>query len=238
MQKNSPLYHSVKEDIKKKINTREFEAGEVLPTEAVLCQMYQVSRVTVRKAINELVGEGFLVRDFGKRAVVRDTPVSRDSNRLSSLQEELEKAGCKCSSYVLRSGIMAGTGVIAGAMGLSEGEQVLYIERLRYSNGVPLCYQQLYLNYGLCRQLDVSRLASHSLYTTLERELGLTIARATQTIQATLSSYRIAALLELPDQVSMLKINRTAYTDKDVCFEYSETQYVSSRYHLSMTLWR
>ena len=75
-------------------------------------------------------------------------------------------------------------------------------------------------------------------YELLEHKLGVEIDTATQSIQAVMATYRIAALLELAEQTCMLKVNRTAYTKSGECFEYSESSYVSSRYMLTMTLKR
>ena len=123
-------------------------------------------------------------------------------------------------------------------MGIDSQDKVWVIERLRYANGKPLCYQLLYLNYKLCENLDTKELSTSSLYELLEHKLGVEIDTATQSIQAVMATYRIAALLELAEQTCMLKVNRTAYTKSGECFEYSESSYVSSRYMLTMTLKR
>ena len=236
--KTGPLYYRIKEDIKSKIQNGELKPGAVLPTENLLCEEYGASRVTIRRAVNELIGESVLDRGFGKTATVKCENVPRSLNRLGGLHEELEKAGIKCSSFILSSAVMDAPAEIAAHMGLGRNEKVLKIERLRYANGQSLCYQVLYLKYELCEKLDVKGLASASLYEVLERDFDVKIDTATQTISAVMATYRIAALLELPEQTCMLQVNRTAYTDTGACIEYSESAYVSNRYTLTMTLKR
>lgn len=239
MHDDTPLYLRIKSDIIQKIQSQELKPGMPINTEAALCKEYDVSRVTIRKAIGELIGENVLVRDFGKRPIVNEKPLKRNvSNRLNSLHEEADKNGTKCSSYILSKEIMVPPEKVCQKMGLLKDEQVVYIERLRYIDGLPVCYQELYLNRKLFPDLDEKRLVMESLYKIIESEYGVRIEKAEQTISAVLSSYRVTAMLELSDQVCMLKVDRTAYSDKKECIEYSETQYVASRYNIEMVLWR
>lgn len=237
-EKKGPLYYIIKEDIKDKIQAGKLKPGEILPTENRLCEEYGASRVTIRRAINELISENVLDRGFGKTATVKCETVPRSLNRLGGLHEELEKAGIKCSSFILSTSIIEAPPEIAERMSVKSLDKLMKIERLRYANGQPLCYQVLYLNHQLCKDLDVKELASRSLYAVLENEFGIKIDTATQTIKAVMATYRIAALLELPEQTCMLQVNRTAYTDTGECLEYSESVYVSNRYTLTMTLKR
>lgn len=237
MKKSGPLYFRIKEDIKERIAKNEFSKGQVMPTEKELCEEYHVCRVTIRRALDELITEGVLERGFGKSATVKCELVPRSINSLSGLYEEMEKAGIKCSSFILSSVVVPAPAETVVAMGLREGDSVLKIERLRYANGVPLCYQKLFLNYQVCKDLQLQN-GEISLYTTLEEKCGITMSLAEQTIQAVTADYRISALLELPEQTCMLLVKRTAYDENSTCVEYSDTYYVSSRYKLEMTLKR
>ena len=236
--KKGPLYYTVKEAIKEQIRKGELKKGEVIPTEKMLCEEYQASRVTIRRAIEELIEEDVLERGFGKTATVKFDKVPRKVNNLTSLQEEMEKIGVKCTSFILNSEIMEAPPEVAEEMKLPEGEKVVKIERLRYANEKPLCYQVLYLSERLCGALEPARLVSQSLYRILEQEMGIRIKRADQVIQAVMSTYRITALLELPAQTSMLFVKRIAYTEAEECLEYSESFYVGDRYNLTMSLFR
>lgn len=236
--KSRPLYFSIKEDIKQRIQNGEFKPGDVLPTESVLCEEYGASRVTIRRSMEELIEEGIVERGFGKTARVKCESVPRSLNQLSGLHEELSKQGIKCSSFVLSSEIEFPTQDLMEKMKIGEDEKVLKIERLRYANGQPLCYQLFFTLERLCPDLDVKRLTTESMYEIMEHEYNVKISKATQTISATMSNYRMTALLELPEQTCMLKICRIAVTDDNTCIEYSESYYVSNRYSLTMTMKR
>lgn len=234
----NPLYFMIGKDIREKIEKGVYREGDLLPTEKSLCEQYKVSRVTVRRAIDELVESGVLMRDFGKSASVSPRRFPRELNRLNGLYEELEAKGIKCSSYILSQKAVAADEALGKKLKCPEGEPVLQLERLRYADGVPLCYQKIYVLDRYGKKLDISALSQSSLYRMLEERCGVILSYASQTISAELSSYRISALLELEGQVPLLKVVRQAYTEQDECIEYSENYYVSQYYNLSMTLRR
>ena len=137
--KTGPLYYRIKEDIKDKIDKNEYRKGQMMPTEKELCQEYGVCRVTVRKALEELITEGVLERGFGKSATVSFDKVPTSVNKLSGLFEELEKDGIKCSSFILSQEKIRGDAELQRVMRLADGNNAVRIEKLRYANGVPLC---------------------------------------------------------------------------------------------------
>ena len=87
LKKNGPLYFVIKENLKSQIEEGKYKAGDVLPTESRLCQEYGASRVTIRRAINELIHEDVLERGFGKTATVKCENVPRSLNRLGGLHD-------------------------------------------------------------------------------------------------------------------------------------------------------
>lgn len=236
--KKGPLYYNIKSEIKERIRKGELKKGEAIPTEKLLCEEYKASRATIRKAIEELVEEGVLDRGFGKTATVKIDRVPRKVNHLTSFQEEMDKIGVKCTSFILDSEIIEPPEAVANEMKLAPGEKVLKVERLRYANEKPICYQMMYLAEHLCGSLDTTKLVTQSLYKILENEMGIQIKKADQVIQAVTSTYRITALLELPQQTSMLLVKSVALTAEEECLEYSESYYVGDRYSLTMSLFR
>lgn len=237
--KKVPLYFTIKKDIINKIQNHFLLPGDILPTENQLCKDYNVSRVTIRRAIEELIASGMLERQLGQSARVSESVIPRSLNNLTGLHEELETKGIKCSSFILSDEIITTPpSEIISRMNISEETPLQWIERLRYANGKSLCYQTIYLNTSICGNIDSRNLVSRSLYKTLITEKKVNISTAEQTIEACLSDHRVSALLELPQLSCLLKVSRTAYDSNGKCFEYSESSYIASRYKLSMTLGR
>lgn len=235
---SNPLYYTIKEDIKNQINNKEFNPGDFIPTESDLCEKYKVSRVTIRRAIEELVEEGVLIKDRGKTAYVANKAIPRSLNRLGGLHEELTKAGIKCASYILNSETVKAEEWIAKKMEIDIDTLLYRFERLRYADGNPVCYQIVYLVKSLCEDINIRELATSSLYETIEHKFHLKIDYAEQTISSVLSTYKQSALLELPERTCMLCVKRTTFLEGTKCIEYSESYYVGNRYSLTMTLHR
>ena len=233
-----PLYYRIKEDIKKQIENKKLNPGDFLPTEKSLCELYNVSRVTIRKAISELISEGLVVRDYSKMACVAGKHVARDLNYLGGLHEVLSKQGIKVSSYVLKSELIQADKKISEAMKIEEGTPVLFIDRLRYADSDPIAQQLLYIRIDLCPGLEAKDLINQSFYELLEKKYHYKIKSATQTINARTATYKQAALLEISKETNMLYIVRNTYLDNDECIEYSVNYYIANKYDLTMTLYR
>lgn len=238
MKQHSPLYKMLADDIKEKIACGEYKAGSLLPTEAELCRNYQVSRITVRRALEALAEDNLVERTFSKTPHVKAQTIPRNINRLTGLSEDLESQGTKCSSFVLKSEEIKADETIALKMGVEVGESLYLVERLRYGNGVPLCYQTTYFLAKTCQGLLDDDLAKQSIYGLLEKKYGLKIGNSEQTISACIASFRICAMLELPDKTAMLKVENTGRLQDGTCFEYSTNYYVGDSYRITVTLSR
>lgn len=233
-----PLYCIIANDIKEKVEKGEYEAGNLLPTESELCEIYGVSRITVRKSMERLEEENVIERPFSKTPMIKKAAIPRDINQLRSLSEDLALAGTKCSNYILKAEETTADERLAGKMGVSEGEPLYLIERLRYGNGDPLCYQTTYLLKRLCPGFIDMDLAKSSIYHLLESKYHLEIANCEEKISACTSSYRISALLELPEHSAILKVVCLGYLKDKTCFEYSINRYVGDNYQVTVTLSR
>jgi GntR family transcriptional regulator len=236
--KAQPLYYRVKEDIKDQIERQELKPGDLLPTENYLCEKYKVSRVTIRKSISELINEGLVERDFGKAARVAHKQFDRSMNRLGSLFEELEQSGIRSFSYILSSQLIHADEKMAEIMLIPQGEELLYVHRVRYANDVPISLQQIYVRTQLCPNLTAEDMRNQSLYGIIENRYGLSIKYADQTISSVIATPKQAALLELESTTGLLRVNRTTYLTDECCVEYSKSLYVPSRYTLTMRLYR
>ena len=170
-QNSNPLYHNVKEDIKRQIDNQELNPGDYILTEGELCELYRVSRVTVRRAIEELIAEGILQREHGKTASVVNRSIPRSLNHLGGLHEELTKVGIKCSSYILNSEVIEADERLAQKMNIEPNSPILRFERLRYADGHPLCHQTAYINKALCPDLDVKELTNTSFIRDLREKV-------------------------------------------------------------------
>lgn len=136
-----PLYEQLKSILKAEIEKGTYKRGERIPTEAELCQIYSVSRNTVRNALNELTKENLLVRRQGKGTFVTRQKVVRPISRTPltrSFTQMCREIGCVPGAKIIKSVIEDATEEDASELGIGEDEKVIVIERIRYTDKIPV----------------------------------------------------------------------------------------------------
>ncbi len=134
----SPLYQQLMMRLKNDILAGAYPAGARIPSEQVLCDTYGVSRVTVRKAMLELVQEGLLVRRQGKGTFVADERIQRDLQQITSFSEACRQLGHTASAKRISAEWISATAEDAEKLGTAPGSQVIEITRLRLCDGDPV----------------------------------------------------------------------------------------------------
>jgi len=227
-----PLYHQVAEQLEAAIKAGELLSGAHLGNEIDLAQKLGVSRPTLRMAIASLVDKGLLIRRRGIGTVVAPFRVSRPI-ALTSLWDDLERAGRRPATTVLRLEPIVCPPEVAEALQLDTGTTVTLIERLRYANGQPIALMRNFLPV----ELVVTRedLERSGLYQIL-RAQGVELRIATQTIGARLAQPPESRLLDIPRREPLLYMHRTAYGASSSVVEYGDHAYPASRYAFEMSL--
>ncbi len=214
-----PLYCKLAEQLDEQIKNGTLKKGEKIPSERELCEIYNVSRMTVRLAIDELDRQGKIEKIQGKGTFVLNTSIVQNLNNVYSFSKEMEKQGKISSTKILKREIMAANYSIASHLGINENDQVVYLERLRLAEDVAVMVEKAwfpYHPYEFLLSIDFSR---KGLYKTLEEDYGIRINHATETFKATeLNNYE-CSLLNCPKKQYGLLVKRTSYSDdKIVCY--------------------
>jgi len=205
-----PLWAQLVDDCERRLGAGEFSAQ--FPGEHELCREYDVSRHTVREALRRLRDRGVLDSGRGRVTKVRHDRIEQSLGALYSLFREVEARGMVQRSSVLARGEVAAPD-IARRLGLPEDEPLLHLARLRYADEEPLAVDRAWLPLSLAAPLlDVD--FSHSgLYDELEARAGIRLTGGRETITAVVPSHDDERLLQLPDGVGVLRIERTASID-------------------------
>lgn len=228
-----PLYFQVAQRLEELIESGQLSPGSRLENEIALAEALNLSRPTMRQAIQYLVDKGLLLRKRGVGTQVMHTRVRR-TVELTSLYDDLSRTNKQPRTDVLTFGVITAPDEIAVALALPAGSEVLAIERLRYAQGEPLALMRNYLPDGLLR-ITREQLADHGLYA-LIREAGIRLRLADQTIGARKASAEEARLLDEARGAPLLTMARTAYDDAGVAAEYGVHVYRASRYSFELTL--
>lgn len=230
-----PLYYQIKEYLKNKIEEEDYLKGDILPSELELQQFFNVSRITVRQAINELVNEGYLSRTRGKGTKVIFNKIEEELNRIMSFTEEMRMRGLEPSTKNIEVTMVKPTKGIAKFLGTNEHEKVYKIERLRYISGKPMVLFITYLNPNLELSLDESEYTG-SLYEYLNKSNNIVVAKAKEYFEAVASDNKISKYLEVEEKTPVLKRTRLSYDGDGNSLEYTICYYRADRYRYSVEI--
>jgi len=232
-----PLYFQLQEILRKKILDREFNPGDIIPSEKELEKLYKVSRITVRNAINGLVFEDLLIKKQGKGTIVAFPKMQEDGNTaLQSFTEKMKKQGKKTSTNVLNVLRIPVTDRLLEHIDIESGDKIIYIKRLRKVDEEPIA---LFENY-ICTRTGVSEKDdfSGSVFELLENKYGIKITSSEKVIEAGLASKEDANFLKISACDPVLIIRYTTYDDNNNRIEYAEGVYRADKYKYMVRLKR
>jgi DNA-binding GntR family transcriptional regulator len=228
-----PLYFQVARQLEQAIESGELPPGSRLDNEIALAEELGLSRPTMRQAIQYLVDKGLLVRRRGVGTHVARARVRRPVG-LTSLFDDLTRAGQEPTTAVLAHRVEPASGVVAATLEVAEGTPVVALERLRRTRGEPLAILRNHLRADLA-PLDADVLAQRGLYEVL-REAGVAPASANQSIGARRATTAEAELLDETRGAPLLTMRRTTFDERGVVVEYGDHLYRASRYSFEVAL--
>jgi len=228
-----PLYFQVAQHLENMIESGELPMGTRLENETDLADQAGLSRPTMRKAIEYLVGRGLLVRKRGIGTQVVQAKVTREVG-LTSLYDDLAKTGRKPSTKVISFRTEAAPDALAIELGIEAGTPVYVFERLRYADAEPLALMRNYVPAHLA-SLTPEELQTQGLYNVL-RGAGITLRIARQAIGARAATAAEARALGEAKGAPLLTMERSAYDDQGRAVEHGHHLYRASRYCFDLTL--
>jgi DNA-binding GntR family transcriptional regulator len=228
-----PLYFQVAQHLEQMIESGELPMGTRLDNEADLAGQLGLSKPTMRRAIEYLVGRGLLVRRRGIGTQVVQAKVTREV-QLTSLYDDLAKAGRNPSTTVVSFGTEPAPDSLAATLGIPAGAPVYVFERLRYADGEPLALMCNHVPEQLIR-LSATDLERQGLYN-LFRANGISVRIAKQAIGARAASAAEADALGERRGAPLLVMERSAYDDQGRAVEHGQHVYRASGYSFDLTL--
>lgn len=223
-----PRYSQLYRHIAAAIASGRLEPDSQLPPERELAEIADVSRVTVRKAVSQLVADGLVEQRRGAGSFVR-TPgpkLEQSLSTLTSFTEYMQQRGKSSTSQVLQRGLFAPSPDEQIALGLSSSDRVARIERLRSADGIPMAIERSSLPEDILPRPDQ---VVTSLYTVL-RASGGAPTRAVQRITAVNLGPAESQLLKLAEGAAALRIDRTGYLPTGRPIEFTRGVYRSDIY--------
>jgi GntR family transcriptional regulator len=237
--KNSPvpIYHQLEEYIKQQIESGILREEAVIPSEREFAERFQISRMTVRQAINNLVIEGYLKRQKGRGTFVSKRKVEQELQGMTSFTEDMLSRGMSPSSTLLSFQIIPADKNTAFDLKIEEKDSVYKIKRIRLADGAPMALETAYIPVEIVPGLTEEN-SNLSLYQYIEEHLSLSISEATQEIEASVADTFDAQTLGINIGDPILLIERISYLQNEVPFELVKSTFRADRYRFIHTMKR
>lgn len=211
MEEKIPKYYVLKRELVHKIEEEELGPDSPIPSERELMEQYQVSRITVRRAIDELVTGGFLYKIQGKGTYVKGDDYSQNLFAITSCTDDVRRLGRNPSKKVTVSEIVPADAKRARLLNTTVGENLFLLERITMADGEPLNYTVTYLPQKLFPGIEKYDFNSQSLYELLQKEYGVKFAKSRRTIEAVRTEEEIAEYLDIDEQMPVILFGSTTY---------------------------
>lgn len=232
--KSTPLYQQIFEDIKASIENGRYVPQQRIPSEPELSEEYGVSRITVRRAIEELCADGYLVKQQGRGTFVSTPHINRrllQTTAAQSFSSVCRENGMEPGARLVNRQIVPARPDEAGFLQLDEGALLLYIQRVRTADGQPIFEENVFLPYEGYQVLLSDPLDNVSLFDAIERVGGRRPAKTRRrTIEAVRATSEQAGELAISPYDPLLYLNVYFSDEADVPVCIGRQYYVGSRY--------
>ncbi|PJG82615.1 GntR family transcriptional regulator [Caviibacterium pharyngocola] len=220
-----PLYKQIENYIVAQIRLGTFKEGDKMISENEICQLFDISRTTVRQAMNGLFEKGVIVRIRGKGTFVAKEKIQFNINNLFHFTPSIMALGLEPSSIIVGCEVITPSEEIAEKLKLlDETQKVFKLTRVRKADDVPVSLDTVYMPYYLCQGIEKMNFEHRSLFNVQEKIYQLTPKYANANIEAILIDDRITAdLLEYPQNSAGFHISLTYYLEDGSIMEYTDS---------------
>lgn len=218
-----PKHKQIKEDIVEDILGGVYEPGDMIPRQSDYAKKYNVSRLTVRKAIDDLVVKGILRTEKGKGTFVQEIATKAYSyRRVAGFSSNVVSKTAKVHSKVVAIEEIEADKSLASYLQIEENGKVVMIGRLRYLNQVCVAFQKSFLPKERVMGIDFEKenLNEYSLYDILQRKAGLVLSYVDERFRAIRADRELSAYFKVEEGDPILYVRRVTYDSHDRPIEY------------------
>jgi GntR family transcriptional regulator len=231
------IYLEIRNYMIRQIEKGILNPGDKIPSERELVELFKVSRMTVRHAIDQLVNDGILVRMVGKGTYVSSERLSTSLNILKSFSEDIIASGHRPSAKLIGIERTVASESIASILRIAKSQEVIKVERLRLVDDLEMAITTSFFPVSRALPIDELDFSATSIYNQIE-SLGLRIEKAEETVTAQAADRRTAGFLRVKENSPLLMIMRLTLISNNVPIEYMEGLFRPDRYVISQELYR
>lgn len=214
-----PMYIKIHNQIKRDVENHVYKVGDRIPAERQLAVKFGVSRMTLRQAIKTLEEEGILERRLGSGTYVASQKVQEKMSGIMSFTEITQANGQIPSSKLISYQIGKPSLSEKERLNLNPDSEVLRMERIRFADETPICYEVVTIPYHLVENLSKDDISTH-LYETLNKN-GYRIGRVTEHISAAVANENDARLLNTKKGEALITRRQVTELSNGQPFEYT-----------------
>lgn len=234
---SQPLYAQLVAYFKRQLREGEWVAHDRLPSERILSEQFDISRLTVRKALGKLAAEGLIYTSAGKGTFVAAPRFRQELPRLTSFSEDMRALGLRPSSVLLEAMALPASEEIAAQLEIEAGTETFLLERLRLANDQVVQHVVEFIRQDFCPGLLDVDWRHRSLFETFSQRYGLNLTKAEQSIVADLATPEEARLLQTSVAGAVIRLRRTTFLDTGVPVSFSKAVYRGDRFAFNVMLY-
>ncbi|GAB5518185.1 MAG: GntR family transcriptional regulator [Rhodothermales bacterium] len=238
LQPGRPRHEQVSDWLRERLTSDAFADHDQLPSESELGSLFNVSRITIRRALSTVESEGLIYRRQGLGSFKAPQKLPQGLVRLTDFAQDMERAGLQASSRVLHHASEAASAHVARALGLAPNATVVRLDRLRLGDGHPVALDRTWLPPFYAQLIDQRDLQRETIYQILEREHGIPIVRGCYRIEASLATLSEADALAIDAGAPLLLVHRTSLSEGDRPVYYQQRYYRADRVAFNLELGR
>lgn len=220
-----PLYAKVEAILLTDMAEGLLAPGDQLPPEEQLIDRFQVSRTTIRKAIENLIASGRVEIRRGKGTFITQPKITQSLTELTGFAEDMVVLGRHPSSRLLDKKRVAADKAVARALDIGPGTLVYKIERVRLADGVPMSFDETYLPMDIGVKVVSNNLDVEPIFDLLENKYALPLIEARYQLEAVVASPVVAQALNIEPGAPIFLIERTSYTTGQRPVDYEKLYY-------------
>lgn len=223
-----PLYQQLAHSIKKAVDEQKLKENDKIPAENEFCKIYDLSRTTVRQALDILEKDGYIYKLRGKGSYVSTPKIYQNRSSFSKFYDDMRSLGKVPVSKIISLKIKVADAYVREKMQLEENEMLCQIKWIRYGNNEPLIYETINLNYKV-DGIEMKELTDKKLYDILSEEYGIKMTHGKELFYPCKLDINEAKNLGLKENDLGMKVERVVFQGKDVV-EYTTSTVRGDRF--------
>lgn len=224
-----PLYQQLAHSIKKAVDEQKLKENDKIPAENEFCKNYDLSRTTVRQALDILEKDGYIYKLKGKGSYVSTPKIYQNRSSFSKFYDDIRSLGKIPVSKIISLKVKVANAYVKEKMQLEENDLICQIKWVRYGNNEPLIYETINLNYKLVDGIETKELTEKKLYDILTEEYEIKMTHGKELFYPCKLDLNEAKNLGLKENDLGMKVERIVFQGKDVV-EYTTSTVRGDRF--------